>query len=256
MQNLKLLLNHFILGRRIFNMQDTSGHGHLSFVLALLLAPVAAYAQLPAGVTFPNYQLATDGGVHSNTAPPSWTIDQDRVSIDDMNSKWINGFNKNWVHLPSDLFPGTTTSIICGPWAAVSDDGSLDKGASFYNEVKGLVKGRVYRYSFLAAGNKYIDYDYPLPEFPCSRALPATITIGFYFDGTLMAEHRLTIGSPAESVEFTFVAPKSDGFITIGTVYREGGCTRVNPWYNIAAGTGRFIVYEGCDANAGITTRY
>lgn len=164
------------------------------FVIWFVFVPAKVYAQLPPGVTFPNYQLATGDKEGSGTIPPSWSLDQGYLGIDDMDGQQFLTDGYAWLKIPSELFPAAVTKIICGPWAAMSIDGTFDKGSSFWNSISGLSKGKAYRYSFLAAGNKYRNFNSTLPDFPCYKgSLRASDIIGLEFSHLLWSRNIYVI---------------------------------------------------------------
>lgn len=234
-------------------------------LFAIVASSTFALAQLPPGVTFDGYKLDVGDVPNGNAVPIGWTIEQGQGRTDNMDLQWVNMNSAAWFIQPNGLFPSTITKIFCGVFA-VSDvpgkfrsNASTTRGTSISHSVSGLTATTPYRYSFIAAANQYRDSNYPLPNFPCyDDRRGDKIVLGLFVDGILAAQQELNVGVAATSVNLTFVASSATHTLTIGVVVDPSdiGCRDYNPWYQIAAGTGKFELYETCNANAGITTLF
>lgn len=234
--------------KKISNRLDSIGSRSALIGLLLMLGLNQVQAQLPNGVVFFNHELNAGPLPAKKTAPFDWQMDQGEVSIDDIDAV-IEAVNTGypatyeWVDKPSSLFPANVRNIIAGVSEIDPLNVSKNRATSFTTTISGLEPGAIYNYSFLATGNRYKRVADTGADPGCQDI--KSLKMAFIFDGAVVATSDLEVGAPARTHNFTFQAPAASGRIIIGLYGDAKDCSGKNPWYNIAAGSGRFTKLQG-----------
>ena len=202
----------------------------LAFIIAIMFSIAEkVHAQFPAGVTFDGYRiekLASQTAPIPGGVPQYWAAEQGSPDIDNMDSTFRNIASLSWRNTPSTLFDNTVTYIICGGY---DSSNGFTRAESFSTSISGLTVNSTYIYSFVATGNNL------------STRNSSSLTLGIYFNGTLVASKAISTGVTASRHSFSFVAPATSGTLSIGIVSVVGGVSGESPWYQIAGGSGEFV---------------
>ena len=210
----------------------------IALVIIMLFCMVEKInAQLPAGVTFNGYTLAKSASQNPpirDAVPQYWSLEQDSPDLDNMDTTFREGGVGLWRYAPATLFPNTITYMLIGGHNIAT---SRPRSESLVTNISGLTINKSYTYSFLATANDIASYT------------STSITIGLYFNGTLVDSKVLAVGAVASRQYFSFTAPAASGTLSIGVVGAVGGSLGNSPWYLIGGGTGQFTL----TCNAGST---
>jgi hypothetical protein len=209
-------------------------------ILTMFCMAEKMHAQLPAGVTFDGYLLeksASQNPPVGNTTAQYWIAEQGTPDLDNMDIYVRNLAPSTWTANPATLFPSTVTYIIIGAYSPATNI----RAESFSTNISGLTVNAPYMYSFIATSNNYRNSTY--------NPAATSLTLGLYFNGTLVASKVLPVNAVASRHYFNFTAPATSGTLSIGVVSAVGGDSGNTPWYQIAGGSGQFEV----SCNAGST---
>jgi hypothetical protein len=237
----------------------------LTLLFAMMMFTIAqVQAQLPSGVTFPNYQLTVSAAAPTvNAQPDGWTYTEKTPDIDNMDNVVTTTAN-HWRVAPSTLFPASTQKIIIGQFDRFTAFGE-GFGMPTGTDVTGLVANRWYRYSVEAAALR-VDELEGSPSSTTFTYYSRLMEVGLYgFNATfnqwfLLATQVLEVDANSRRINFDFQPSTSVGWtggrLAIGitgmwrSYYVNGqlanqylqstNYNQADAFYAIAAGSGTF----------------
>lgn len=197
-------------------------------------------AQLPAGVTFPNYELSTSVTEGINQLPANWTHEgSSSTDIENYDMNYQGFASLTWANDPATQGWSQQTSLITSLYTFEAGTASNPDLESYSNTISGLTVGKTYSYSVEAAYNNLSASS----GAPQGRVPYFEIT----FDGESGGVYQLT--SNAEVYEFSFEANSSSVQVIINDnisndpEYTGGSAAATNPTnpqVMILAGSGSF----------------